>query len=109
MLVVPTIGTTYTHAEIAEDPIGRNLDLGRYTQFANLLDLAAVTVPNGFTADGRPASLTLFGPAFSDDTLALLAAVAASGPDDLMTHRGGRPAPQRRTPQPRADRTRGRP
>ncbi|MGX6602167.1 allophanate hydrolase [Micromonosporaceae bacterium Da 78-11] len=87
VLVLPTIGTTYTHAEIAEDPIGRNLDLGRYTQFANLLDLAAVTVPNGFTADGRPASLTLFGPAFGDDTLALLARslpVSLHG-DDTMT------------------------
>jgi len=73
VLVVPTIGTTYTHAEIAEDPLGRNLNLGRYTQFANLLELAAVTVPNGFTADGRPASLTLLGPAHSDATLALLA------------------------------------
>lgn len=73
VLVVPTIGTTYTHAEIAEDPVGRNLDLGRYTQFANLLDLAGVTVPNGFTAGGRPASLTLLGPAHSDATLALLA------------------------------------
>jgi allophanate hydrolase len=83
VLVLPTIGTTYTHAEIAEDPIGRNLILGRYTQFANLLDFAAVTVPNGFTADGRPASLTLFGPAFSDDTLA---AMARSLPvDDTMT------------------------
>ncbi|WP_307873235.1 allophanate hydrolase [Paractinoplanes ovalisporus] len=83
VLVLPTIGTTYTHAEIAADPIGRNLDLGRYTQFANLLDMAAVTVPNGFTADGRPASVTLFGPAFSDDTLALL---ARSLPvDDTMT------------------------
>jgi allophanate hydrolase len=83
VLVLPTIGTTYTHAEIAEDPIGRNLNLGRYTQFANLLDLAAVTVPNGFTADGRPASITLFGPAFSDGTLALL---ARSLPvDDHMT------------------------
>ena len=73
VLALPTIGTTYTHAEIAEDPIGRNLNLGRYTQFANLLDMAAVTVPNGFTADGRPASITLFGPAFSDETLMLLA------------------------------------
>ena len=73
VLALPTVGTTYTHAEIAEDPIGRNLDLGRYTQFANLLDMAAVTVPNGFTADGRPASITLFGPAFSDETLARLA------------------------------------
>ncbi|MEV4348378.1 allophanate hydrolase [Actinoplanes sp. NPDC049596] len=83
VLVLPTIGTTYTHAEIAEDPIGRNLDLGRYTQFANLLDMAAVTVPNGFTEDGRPASLTLFGPAFSDETLLL--AAERLGPDDAMT------------------------
>ena len=73
VLVVPTVGTTYTHAEIAADPLGRNLNLGRYTQFANLLDLAGVTVPNGFTGDGRPASLTLLGPAHSDATLALLA------------------------------------
>ncbi|GIJ41286.1 allophanate hydrolase [Micromonospora andamanensis] len=74
VLVVPTVGTTFTLDEIAEDPIGRNTTLGRYTQFANLLDLAAVTVPNGFTAAGRPASLTLLGPAFSDTTLAQLAA-----------------------------------
>jgi allophanate hydrolase len=84
VLVLPTVATTYTHAEIAADPIARNLNLGRYTQFANLLDLAAVTVPNGFTADGRPASLTLFGPAFSDETLALLADDLA-GDGDLMT------------------------
>jgi allophanate hydrolase len=84
VLVLPTIGTTYTHAEIAADPIGRNLNLGRYTQFANLLDLAAVTIPNGFTAEGRPASVTLFGPAFSDETLALLAA-ALAGAAELMS------------------------
>lgn len=84
VLVLPTIGTTYTHDEIAEDPIGRNLNLGRYTQFANLLDLAAVTIPNGRTADGRPSSLTLFGPAFSDDTLIGLAELITNG-DDLMT------------------------
>ncbi|MDG4810931.1 allophanate hydrolase [Micromonospora sp. WMMD1120] len=74
VLVVPTVGTTFTLDEIAEDPIGRNAVLGRYTQFANLLDLAAVTVPNGFTSAGRPASLTLVGPAFTDTTLARLAA-----------------------------------
>ncbi|PZG00617.1 allophanate hydrolase [Micromonospora endophytica] len=80
VLVVPTVGTTFTLAEIAEDPIGRNAMLGRYTQFANLLDLAAVTVPNGFTAAGRPASLTLLGPAFTDTTLARLAAAAGTAP-----------------------------
>ncbi|WFE39318.1 allophanate hydrolase [Micromonospora sp. WMMD998] len=81
VLVVPTVGTTFTLDEIAEDPIGRNLILGRYTQFANLLDLAAVTVPNGFTDAGRPASLTLVGPAFSDLTLARLAAALTTGAD----------------------------
>ncbi|WFE58211.1 allophanate hydrolase [Micromonospora sp. WMMD712] len=81
VLVVPTVGTTFTLAEIAEDPIGRNAVLGRYTQFANLLDLACVTVPNGFTAAGRPASLTLVGPAFSDTTLARLAAALTGGAD----------------------------
>jgi allophanate hydrolase len=74
VLVLPTIGTTYTQAEVAADPIALNLNLGRYTQFANLLDLAAVTLPNGFTAEGRPASVTLLGPAHSDETLLRLAA-----------------------------------
>jgi allophanate hydrolase len=86
VLVLPTIGTTFTHAEIAEDPIGRNLILGRYTQFANLLDMAAVTVPNGFTEDGRPASLTLFGPAFSDDMLMNLARTLHSDPGPGAGH-----------------------
>ncbi|MFC6023656.1 allophanate hydrolase [Plantactinospora solaniradicis] len=80
VLVVPTVGTTFTIEEIDEDPIGRNTMLGRYTQFANLLDLAAVTVPNGFTEAGRPASLTLVGPAFSDTTLIRLAAALAAEP-----------------------------
>ncbi|MEU8088529.1 allophanate hydrolase [Micromonospora sp. NPDC049101] len=79
VLVVPTVGTTFTLDEIAENPIGRNAMLGRYTQFANLLDLAAVTVPNGFTSTGRPASLTLLGPAFTDTTLARLAAALTDG------------------------------
>ncbi|GAA0477984.1 allophanate hydrolase [Actinoplanes capillaceus] len=81
VLVLPTVGTTFTHADIAADPIGRNLVLGRYTQFANLLDMAAVTIPNGFTGDGRPASVTLFGPAFSDDLLMELAQALTAEPD----------------------------
>ncbi|MFY1670600.1 allophanate hydrolase [Plantactinospora sp. WMMB334] len=103
VLVLPTVGTTFTLAEIDEDPIGRNTMLGRYTQFANLLDLAAVTVPNGFTGAGRPASLTLVGPAFSDATLARLgaalegaalctAAPDETAPDDPAVGAGGRSA-----------------
>jgi allophanate hydrolase len=74
VLVLPTIPTTFTLAEVAAEPVERNLVLGRYTQFVNLLDLAAVAMPNGFTPDGRPASLSLIGPAFSEPTLLQLAA-----------------------------------
>ena len=68
-LLVPTVPTTFTRAEIADDPIGRNLELGRFTQFANLLDLAAVAIPAGMTGDGRPAGVTLLGPAFTEAAL----------------------------------------
>jgi len=74
LLVLPTVPTTFTLGEIAQQPIERNSVLGRYTQFVNLLDLAALTVSTGHTADGRPASVSLIGPAFSD---ALLRTVGA--------------------------------
>jgi Asp-tRNA(Asn)/Glu-tRNA(Gln) amidotransferase A subunit family amidase len=37
---------------------GRNSRLGRYTNFANLLDCAAIAVPAGFRPDGLPAGVT---------------------------------------------------
>jgi len=74
MLLLPTVPTTYTIEQIMERPIERNSLLGRYTQFANLLDLAVITVPAGRTSDGRPASVSLIGPAFSDSVLAELGA-----------------------------------
>jgi allophanate hydrolase len=73
-LVLPTTGTIYRLAAIAADPIGLNQNLGYYTNFVNLLDLAAVAVPAGFRNDGLPAGVTLMGPAFSDRALAMLAA-----------------------------------
>jgi allophanate hydrolase len=69
VLLLPTVPTTFTRAELAAEPIARNLVLGRYTQFANLLDLAALAVPAGTTADGRPVGVTLLGPAFGEGRL----------------------------------------
>ncbi len=74
VLVLPTTPTTYTIAEIDEEPILRNSHLGYYTNFTNLLDLAAIAVPAGFRADGQPLGITLLGPAHADRDLARLAA-----------------------------------
>ncbi len=96
--------TTFTRAELAAEPVARNLVLGRYTQFTNLLDLAAVAVPAGITPDGRPVGVTLFGPAFSEDRLITAAhelidqggrMTTIAGPDAPATgpHRAGRRQP----------------
>ncbi|MDF3050229.1 MAG: Allophanate hydrolase [Pseudonocardia sp.] len=82
VLLLPTLPTTFTRAQIAEEPIARNLVLGRYTQSANLLDLAAIAVPAGTTADGRPIGVTLLGPAFSEARL-LPAALALFPPEEI--------------------------
>jgi allophanate hydrolase len=74
VLVVPGAPTIYTIAEVEAEPIELNARLGRYTSFVNLLDLAAITVPAGFRADGLPFGITLIGPAFSDRALARLGA-----------------------------------
>jgi allophanate hydrolase len=55
-------------------PIDCNTTLGHYTHFGNLLDLLGVAVPLGRTADGRPCSAMLLGPALTDDTVLHLAA-----------------------------------
>jgi allophanate hydrolase len=39
VLVVPTVPTTFTVTEMLADPVRRNMLLGRYTTFGNLLDL----------------------------------------------------------------------
>jgi allophanate hydrolase len=74
VLVVPGAPTIYRIAELEAEPIELNSRLGRYTNFVNLLDLAAITVPAGFRKDGLPFGITLIGRAFSDRGLAATAA-----------------------------------
>jgi allophanate hydrolase len=69
VLVLPTTGTMYTHEQVAADPIRLNSNLGYYTNFVNLLDLAALAVPAGFRPNGLPFGISLIGPAFSDEAL----------------------------------------
>ena len=73
VVVVPTIGTTFTIEQVLADPISTNTRLGYYTHCGNLLDLCAAAVPAGLTADGRPASCMVLGPALSDDVVLAVA------------------------------------
>jgi allophanate hydrolase len=64
-LILPTAPFHPTLAEVAEDPIGINSRLGRYTTFVNLLDLCALSVPAG-RVEGLPFGVSLIGPAWSE-------------------------------------------
>jgi allophanate hydrolase len=72
-LAFPTTGTTYRVAELAAAPIALNSNLGRYTNFVNLLDMAAIAVPAGARANGTGFGITFIGPAHSDLALATMA------------------------------------
>ncbi|GLS18485.1 hypothetical protein GCM10007874_15020 [Labrys miyagiensis] len=73
VMLLPTAPTIYTVAAMQADPITLNSNLGRYTNFVNLLDCCAIAVPAGFRQDGLPAGVTLIAPAFADDAILALA------------------------------------
>jgi allophanate hydrolase len=69
ILLLPTTGTIYQTDAIAAAPLCLNANLGLYTSFVNLLDLAAIALPGGFREDGLPFGFSLIAPAFSDRAL----------------------------------------
>lgn len=69
VLMVPTAPTHPTLDSVAADPVGRNSQLGTYTNFVNLLGLAALALPAGFTPAGMPFGITLIAPGGSDAAL----------------------------------------
>lgn len=72
VLCLPTSPTIYRVAEVEADPVRLNTNLGTYTNFVNLLDLAALALPAAFRPDGMPSGITLLAPAFTDRALARL-------------------------------------
>jgi allophanate hydrolase len=69
-LLVPTAPTHYTIAQMQQDPVALNRKLGAYTNFVNLLDYAALSVPSAIRPDGLPFGITLIAPCGSDWQLA---------------------------------------
>ena len=87
VLMVPSVPRLPTLAEVAADPIGPNAVLGTYTNFVNLLDLCAVTLPVEEPRPSRPPfSVTLLAPAWSD-ALAVDAARRISARDSAASLR----------------------
>lgn len=72
VLVTPTAPTIYKIEDVMAEPVLTNNKLGTYTNFVNLLDLAAVAVPAGFRDDGLPFGVTLISPAWRDEALCAL-------------------------------------
>ena len=74
VLMVPTTPTAPTRAAVAAAPVLRNSELGRFTNFVNLLGQAALAVPSGLAASGLPFGVTFIAPGGSDAALAHLGA-----------------------------------
>ncbi len=73
-LLLPTAPETFTVADMLAAPVARNARLGIYTNFVNLVDLAAIALPAGFGTNGLPFGVTVIGPPFSEASLAGYAA-----------------------------------
>jgi len=65
-LLTPTAGKCFTIEEMLAEPILRNSQLGQYTNFMNLLDLASVAIPTQIADNDLPFGVTLVGDVFSD-------------------------------------------
>ena len=74
VLALPTAPTTYRIREVMAEPFTLNAHLGTYTNFTNLLDMNAISLPAGFRANGTGVGVSLIGPAWSDRSLLALAA-----------------------------------
>ncbi|MDB4838111.1 allophanate hydrolase [Marinomonas sp.] len=72
-LLTPTAGRHFTVAEMLSNPIKHNSELGYYTNFMNLLDLASIAVPTMMTDNDMPFGITLVGGTFSDRGLMSIA------------------------------------
>lgn len=72
-MLLPTAGTIYHVDQMLADPVQLNTNLGRYTNFVNLMDLCGVAVPAGFRKDGLPFGVTFIGPAWADSKVTRIA------------------------------------
>ena len=90
LLALPTAPTIYRIAEMRAAPIALNSNLGLYTNFVNLLDMAALALPAGWRDNRTGFGITLIAAAWTDRALldagdAYLAAAAPPPSPPLTT------------------------
>ncbi|MDA0789906.1 MAG: allophanate hydrolase [Proteobacteria bacterium] len=88
VLVLPTVPGTYTIEAVQNDPVVTNTRLGTYTNFVNLLDLCAISIPADRLPNGMPFGVTLIAAAGRDHALMDLASAWLSEPGQASTRPG---------------------
>ncbi|MGB8452365.1 MAG: hypothetical protein WCD89_08535 [Anaerocolumna sp.] len=61
VLIMPTVGGTFTREQVREEPVKTNSQMGLYTNHCNLLDLCAIAVPTASGCKEDPFGITIFG------------------------------------------------
>jgi allophanate hydrolase len=87
-LLLPTTTEHPTLSEIRTDPVATNRRMGTYTNFCNLLDMAAVSIPVAPTPAGTPFGVTIVVPAFHDQIAADIGARLAGTACTLLARTG---------------------
>lgn len=78
-ILTPTASTIHTIQDVENDPIRLNSNLGFYTNFMNLLDYSAISLPAGLLDNGMPFGITLFADKFQDGYLIRMSQRVLSG------------------------------
>ncbi|WP_072805211.1 allophanate hydrolase [Rhodococcoides yunnanense] len=87
-LLLPTTTEHPTIAAVQADPLGINRRLGTFTNFCNLLDMAAVAVPGESTDAGDPFGVMFVVPGFADQVAIDLAARLIGSPSPALVDDG---------------------
>lgn len=87
-LLLPTTTEHPSIAAVQADPLGINRRLGTFTNFCNLLDMAAVAVPGTTTSGGDPFGVMVVVPAFADQVAIDVAATLTSVDSPILVDEG---------------------